>query len=233
MLSSYRKRLCYLHWLVQRGESSMKRHVLLRFILLTALLTGSDAAFAQAGWFWQNPLPQGNPLRGVSFTDANTGTAVGMWGTILRTTNGGSSWTRQSSGTINDLLGVSFTDANTGTAVGVGGTILRTKTGGVTAVKEEVVSILPSDFSLMQNYPNPFNASTVISYSLPGVGTRHDVSLRVYDMVGRVVAVLVDGERPAGTHRVVWDAAGYASGVYFYRLQAGGFIESKKLILLK
>jgi photosystem II stability/assembly factor-like uncharacterized protein len=85
---------------------------------------------AQSGWFWQNPLPQGNALSGVSFTDARTGTAVGDGGTIVRTTNGGASWTLQSSGFPYQLSGVSFTDANTGTAVGVAGTILRTTDGG-------------------------------------------------------------------------------------------------------
>ncbi len=84
-----------------------------------------------SGWFWQNPLPQGNPLRAVHFVTATTGTAVGLGGTILRTIDGGSSWVYQTSGTTNDLWGVSFADATTGTAVGFDGTILRTTTGGV------------------------------------------------------------------------------------------------------
>ena len=83
-----------------------------------------------AGWIWQNPLPQGNTLRCVSFTDVNTGTAVGDFGTILRTTNGGATWVSQSSGTEHVLTGVSFTDANSGTVVGGSGTILHTSNGG-------------------------------------------------------------------------------------------------------
>ena len=67
---------------------------------------------------------------GCLFTDANNGTAVGECGTILRTTNGGTTWTSQTSGTTNSLWGVSFTDANNGTAVGAYGTILRTTNGG-------------------------------------------------------------------------------------------------------
>src|SRR5213078_5101481 len=81
-------------------------------------------------WRWQNPLPQGNNLRGASFVDANTGTVVGEYGTIVRTTDAGSSWTIQPSGTTQTLWGVSFTDVNNGTAVGEGGTILRTTDGG-------------------------------------------------------------------------------------------------------
>jgi hypothetical protein len=77
-------------------------------------------------WHWQNPLPQGNNLRGASFVDANTGTVVGEYGAIVRTTDGGSSWTIQVSGTTQTLWAVSFTDVNNGTAVGEGGTILRT-----------------------------------------------------------------------------------------------------------
>src|SRR4030095_11637776 len=81
-------------------------------------------------WVWQNPLPQGNNLRGASFVDANTGTVVGDYGTIVRTTDGGNSWTIQVSGTTQNLWAVSFIDANRGTAVGEGGTILRTTDGG-------------------------------------------------------------------------------------------------------
>jgi hypothetical protein len=114
--------------------------------------------------------------------------------------------------------------------VGRDGTILRTNTGGVTAVKESHLAGLPSDFSLMQNYPNPFNPSTTIEYAVPKSGL---VSLKVYDMVGRVVAVLVDGERPAGTHKVVWDAGAEASGVYFYQFKSTEFTDTKKLLLLR
>ena len=71
-------------------------------------------------WSWQNPLPQGNDLRGASFIDANTGTVVGYYGTIVRTTDAGNSWTIQTSGTTENLWAVSFTDANNGTAAGEG-----------------------------------------------------------------------------------------------------------------
>ena len=85
---------------------------------------------AEAQWVWQNPLPQGNDLRDASFVDANTGTVVGYYGTIVRTADGGESWVIQTSGTTQNLWGVSFSDANNGTTVGEGGTILRTTDGG-------------------------------------------------------------------------------------------------------
>ena len=87
------------------------------FVLFASMLLGRPAV-AQT------------TLLGVFFTDANTGTIVGGGGTILRTTNGGATWTAQSSGTIQDLQSVFFMDANTGTAVGSAGTILRTTNGG-------------------------------------------------------------------------------------------------------
>jgi len=94
----------------------------------------------------------------------------------------------------------------------------------------------PTVFALDQNYPNPFNPSTRIQYQLP-VDSR--VSLKVYDMLGREVATLVDEERPAGYHDVKWFAANSASGVYFYRMEAeplnGGnrFQSVRRLMILK
>ena len=96
--------------------------------------SNQSSTHARAQWVWQNPLPQGNWLFGVSFTDANNGTAVGWYGTILRTTDGGRNWVLQPSGILGTnigLYGVSFTDANTGTVVGgvTDATILRTTDG--------------------------------------------------------------------------------------------------------
>ncbi len=94
----------------------------------TAKRRGDTSSGAQ--WRWQNPLPQGNNLRGASVVNANTSTLVGDYGTIVRTTDGGNNWTIQSSGTTQTLWAVSFTDSSNGTAVGEVGTILRTTDGG-------------------------------------------------------------------------------------------------------
>ena len=88
------------------------------------IANGRANASSSAQWRWQNPLPQGNNLRAASLVNANTGTLVGDYGTIVRTTDGGNNWTIQSSGTTQTLWGVSFTDATNGTAVGENGTIL-------------------------------------------------------------------------------------------------------------
>ena len=89
---------------------------------------------------------------------------------------------------------------------------------------------VPAVYSLSQNYPNPFNPSTTIKYELPKSSV---VSLTVYDILGRQVSVLVNDRRDAGVHEVKFDGSYLASGVYFYRLQAGGFVQAKKLMILK
>src|SRR5216683_88598 len=107
----------------------------LRVLVLFFGITGiRTSALAQSGWFWQNPLPQGNRLRAVGTPDPSTVVAAGDYGTILSTTDGGATWTLQSSGTRNALLGLSFVDVNTGWAVGEGGTILSTTDGGPAGV---------------------------------------------------------------------------------------------------
>jgi hypothetical protein len=85
-------------------------------------------------------------------------------------------------------------------------------------------------YSLSQNYPNPFNPSTTISFDLP---TKSYVSLKVFDVMGREVATIASEELSAGTYTRQWNASNMSSGIYFYRLQAGNYFESKKLILLK
>src|SRR5688500_6642726 len=94
-------------------------------LVTTLLFLGAGECVAQPEWVWQNPLPQGNTLLAVSFVDAETGTAVGSHGTILRTNDGGATWRRQTSGTTMMLNAVHFTDAMTGTVVGDQATILR------------------------------------------------------------------------------------------------------------
>jgi len=95
----------------------------------------------------------------------------------------------------------------------------------------EVNSIEAIDgYVLGQNYPNPFNPRTGVGFQVPGVS---DVRLSVYDLLGREVAVLVNERKASGSYEVSFDGSGLASGVYVYRLTAGNFAQSRKMILLK
>jgi hypothetical protein len=102
---------------------------------------------------------------------------------------------------------------------------------------ENAINEQPREFWLSQNYPNPFNPKTAISFHLPagqaGLSANSFVSLRVFDVLGREVAVLINEEKLAGTYNVTWDASDLSSGVYLYRLRAGSFVETKKMLLLR
>ena len=116
-------------------------------------------------------------------------------------------------------------------AIDTNGSIFDT----VEIIKEEAVSleddyINPTQFNLNQNYPNPFNPATNITYQLPAAGL---VDLSVYNLIGQKVSVIEQGLQEAGTHTVTFDASQLNSGVYLYRLTAGGFVQVKKMVLLK
>jgi len=109
---------------------------------------------------------------------------------------------------------------------GMKGTITVNSTSDVETIGETI----PNDFILMQNYPNPFNPATTISFSIPAPSY---VSLRVFNLLGKEVAQIISEEMPAGRHSKQWNAADLTSGVYFYRLQSGDFVETKRLMMLK
>ena len=89
---------------------------------------------------------------------------------------------------------------------------------------------VPTEYSLAQNYPNPFNPATNFEFAIPHPGL---VSLKVFDALGREVAMLVSEVKAPGTYKLRWDAGNLPSGIYFYRLSAGAFSESKKLVLIR
>ena len=96
----------------------------------------------------------------------------------------------------------------------------------------------PGRFELFQNYPNPFNPSTRIKFHIPRqieggqVGSKW-VTLKVYDVLGREVATLANEGKPPGTYEVIWAPNNFGSGVYFYRLESGSYVETKKLMLVR
>ena len=103
-------------------------------------------------------------------------------------------------------------------------------TGNVSGIAEENYQQIPENISLSQNYPNPFNPTTTIEYSILQAGV---VTIKIYDILGREVTTLVNEEKQRGNHVVKFNASNLSSGIYLYRLQAGSFVETKKMIVVK
>jgi photosystem II stability/assembly factor-like uncharacterized protein len=194
-----------------------------------------------------NPgIDRSSMLRTLFFLDANTGWIGGQVASgavpafVLHTSNGGASWSFQGGAAWtppnpcpvhSNPIGMYFVDANTGWMSTHYGDLVKTTTGsGVTAVGEIHGNGIPDKFSLEQNYPNPFNPSTTIRFELSQAA---DVSLRIYNVLGQLIATLVDEPKRAGAYQVQWSASNVPSGTYFYRLQSAGFIETKKMLLLR
>jgi hypothetical protein len=179
----------------------------------------------------------------VSGTNLPAGQAGLFAGTfssgVFRSTDNGTSWIAVNEG----LPHVSPDDTahNVGIAgLVVSGTYLFATTDGRGIFRRPLSEMmtstqsssnqLPVAFTLIQNYPNPFNPSTTIKYELPQSA---EVTLSVFDILGREVSMLVNERKNAGSYQVKFDGTGLSSGAYFYRLQAGDFTQTKRLMLLK
>jgi photosystem II stability/assembly factor-like uncharacterized protein len=164
------------------------------------------------------------PVSVGSFSPGATGAAIGFKDYV-----GGDyhyyDIARKGTGLVSDLI-ASLTPENNWPGAD---SCYHIATTGLTAVAGEPAA-LPSRFVLRQNYPNPFNPSTTIAFDLP---ERAYVRLRVYDVLGKEVARLVEGSQEPGVHEVTFDASALPSGVYFYRLSAGEISQAKKLLLLR
>lgn len=185
---------------------------------------------------WATPLGGAiykiNKLDGSSTLVGNTGfsqtpaIAFDLEGKFFGTTN-------FSASKISDLISIDTLNG-TGTVIGPTGftlvSALVMKGAVVVGVKENTLNQIPVDYTLKQNYPNPFNATTKISYSLP---KSSKVSLKVYDIIGNEILTLVNETKEAGVYDVVFNETNLTSGVYLYKITAGDFIATKKMILLK
>jgi photosystem II stability/assembly factor-like uncharacterized protein len=168
-------------------------------------------------------------LNDIAMVNVYTGWAVGDAGTIHKTTDGGGTWTSQQTPyPTRNIRSISF---RPGFAfwVGIAGTMARNSDPVIPSVRDEPRGA-PSEFCLQQNYPNPFNPTTKIGFLISHFGF---VSLRVFDVLGREVATLVNEEKAPGIYEVRWDAGSLASGVYFCRLETSSLAQTKKLVLLR
>lgn len=165
----------------------------------------------------------------VSFINANTGYVAGYYGNTARTSDGGQSWEIKKSGS-NTIYSVFCKGYDSAYIAGTGAMILKqynSLTGGITWQHE-----VPHQYELYQNYPNPFNPNTIIKFAIPNTSK---VSLKVHDILGREVKILMDNiEMNAGTVTCKFDASSLASGVYFYTLIVNNNkIDTRKMLFLK
>jgi len=163
--------------------------------------------------------------------DSLTALAVTNLGAIYRTDDGGNNWIEQvPRESLPKLTTVQMIDKLSAYAVGFQGTILKITNGGVTWLNENPNNEMPQSYILYPAYPNPFNPSTTIQYHISELSF---VTLKIYDVLGREIATLVNEEKPTGNYEVEFDGSKLSSGIYFYRLQAGSFVETKKMVLIK
>ncbi|HZW39501.1 MAG TPA: YCF48-related protein [Ignavibacteriaceae bacterium] len=181
--------------------------------------------------FFEATMIDINQLNGIHMIDTSNGYVVGSAGSVFRTNDGGFNWTRQDIGITNTLNKIYFVNQSIGWIIGADGLIMKTTNfGGGTILNVEENKLIAEDFSLAQNYPNPFNPSTTISFTLP---ERTEVSLKVYNILGKEVAALVNETKEQGKHSINFDASKLSSGIYFYELRAGSKVFTRKMTLLK
>ncbi len=179
---------------------------------------------------------QGGPtgtFNDIHFINNQEGWAVGFNGIILHTIDAGTTWTEEGAGlTTAFLRGVQFTSTTNGYVVGNGKTLIKY---GMPLATEDANG-LPTEFSLSQNYPNPFNPATKINFNLTETGF---TTLKVFDILGNEVAILVNKEQPPGEYSVKFNIEWTdlesvpMSGIYFYQLTVGNNVETKKMVLMK
>jgi hypothetical protein len=147
---------------------------------------------------------------------------------VYRSVDGGSTWQQLRTGmTTSSTLGIAVNDSGVVFVGTLNGQVYRSAQPTVSMVDH---SEHPWEFALYQNYPNPFNPSTTIRFAIPD--SRFTL-LRIFNLLGQQVATLVNEMKQAGQYEVKWDAEGLASGVYLYRLEAGEFQETKRMVLMR
>ncbi|HLP15231.1 MAG TPA: T9SS type A sorting domain-containing protein [Bacteroidota bacterium] len=166
-------------------------------------------------------------VRALAVSDANI--LAGTLSGVLISNDGGATWTPDFAGWSKTVVRCFTVQGNTffvGTSAGIWKQTFSQQSTSV----ESYAGSLPEQYRLRQNYPNPFNPTTTIVYDLPAAA---HVLLTVFNSLGQQVSVLRNGEQSAGTHDAVFNATGFPSGVYFYRLQTEKFVETKKLVLIR
>jgi len=166
---------------------------------------------------------------GIDFVSSKIGYAGTYDSRVFKTTDGGTIWIEEDFPSAMPIFAIDFVDDQRGWTFGNIGTILK-RDPNYTDIQNEDISSYATYFNLSQNYPNPFNPSTSIHYA---ISSPQFVTIKVYDLLGKEIVTLVNEEKPAGNYEVEFNAANLPSGIYFYRIKAGNFIETKKMVLLR
>jgi len=162
-------------------------------------------------------------------TPAEAWVPLGFARTFMYTLDTGHTWVDLYTPDSTAILDAVFVDSLTGYMVGGRGTILKYSRGQVNAATDPFTPA-PTTTKLFQNYPNPFNPTTKVQFS---ISNHQFVSLKVYNLLGHEITVLVYEPKQRGLYEVMWDASAYPSGVYFVRLQTGAYAETRKIVLLR
>ena len=168
-------------------------------------------------------------INSIVFNERDEIFAGSAFGGVHRSYDNGKSWSQLNEGLIEPMVKVLILTEDGFLFAGTYGNGVFKSSNAVTFVRQNE-SIANEFLVLDQNYPNPFNPATKIKYSIP---KRSYIILKVYDILGNEITTLLNEEKPAGTYEVTWNVVNLPSGIYFYRLQAGSFVETKKMILLK
>jgi|WetSurMetagenome_2_1015567.scaffolds.fasta_scaffold61523_2 photosystem II stability/assembly factor-like uncharacterized protein len=221
-----------INWIVQShpAVSLIKRIFAIspEIAWVTASETVLSTTNGGANWILKNLI--GNYANSVFFLNSNTGYVSTSPGSVLKTTNNGLNWITQMTDTASVFLSIYFSSVDTGYVCGSYGKIYKTVNGGNSIGVKQIEKNIPEKYDLSQNYPNPFNPNTKIRFRIKESGL---VTLNVYDLLGKEVVTIINGNMQPGTYETLFDGKGLNSGMYIYKLQAGNYTETKKMCLIK
>ncbi len=166
----------------------------------------------------------------LSFAVSGSNIFAGIYGGVLLSTDNGTTWNPVDSGFAGNPNVYSLVVSGKYLIAGTDGGVYRRPISQMVTAVSKNGNLRPTHFSLSQNYPNPFNPTTIINYDIPRLS---HVTLIIYDILGRQVEELMNGEKAPGRYQAMFNASNLPSGVYFYRLQAGPYSKAMKLLLLK